>query len=169
MKKILSIMVVLILVTSVLLTGCSSEVASADDNQNRETDIQNNNGNKGITVNKINFETISDSSTLSQEIQNAIENLKTNKGYTFFEHDGGYILVVFMGEKSSGGYSIDVISVEDNEGRTNVTVKETAPAKGDMVITAMTYPYAVITMKGVTDNFAVTNSDGESFKLLTTK
>jgi hypothetical protein len=59
-----------------------------------------------------------------------------------------------------------VVSVEDNEGKTNVIVKETAPNKGDMVITVITYPYTIVTMKGVTNNFNVVNEDGEYFEYI---
>lgn len=173
MKKVLAVMLALVL-SLTLLAGCTNEISSTDDNlkgndtQSEETTSENG-GNKGFTVNKIDFKTVTDVSDLPESVQNTVESLKTHRGYTYFEYEDGYMLVVFMGEKNTGGYGIEVISVEDNEGRTNVVVKETSPAKDAMVITVITYPYTVVTMKGVTDNFNIVNEDNQPFELLNVK
>lgn len=53
-------------------------------------------------------------------------------------------LILSMGEKSTGGYSIDIERVEETDKNIIVTVKETAPKPGEMVTMAFTAPYAVV-------------------------
>jgi len=49
-----------------------------------------------------------------------------------------------MGEKTSGGYSIEVVNVEELSDKIIVTVKENAPKAGENVTNAITNPYAVV-------------------------
>ncbi|MBH1939968.1 protease complex subunit PrcB family protein [Mobilitalea sibirica] len=122
--------------------------------------------NQGITVNLIDFDVV-DVSTLSEEIMNEIEVLKVNKGYEFWEQeDGSYIILISSGEKTTGGYTIEVEAMEDNEGKTAISVIETEPAKDSMNIMVMSYPYVVVKASGITDNFIIRNQDQEEFTRL---
>jgi hypothetical protein len=171
LKKIIATILIFMLMLT-LLVGCGKETSSINDELNDQTSEEEttidetNNSPKGITVNKIDFNKITDASELPESVINFILNNKEKRGYTYFEYEDGYMLLVFMGEKNTGGYGIEVVSVEDNEGKTNVIVKETAPNKGDMVITVITYPYTIVTMKGVTNNFNVVNEDGGYFEYI---
>ncbi len=49
-----------------------------------------------------------------------------------------------MGEKTSGGYSIEVVKVEELTDKIVITVKENSPKAGEMVTTALTNPYSVV-------------------------
>ncbi|RZJ34286.1 MAG: protease complex subunit PrcB family protein [Flavobacterium sp.] len=53
-------------------------------------------------------------------------------------------LVLNMGEKTSGGYSITVDNVVETADKIIVTVHENEPAKGSMTTSAITYPYTVV-------------------------
>lgn len=53
-------------------------------------------------------------------------------------------IVLNMGEKNTGGYSIGVEKVEETDKNIIITVKETAPAPDSMVMQVITYPYAVV-------------------------
>ncbi|HLA54986.1 MAG TPA: protease complex subunit PrcB family protein [Flavobacterium sp.] len=53
-------------------------------------------------------------------------------------------LVMNMGEKSTGGYSIGVQSMEETDDKIIITVKETEPKPGDMVTQNITYPYCIV-------------------------
>lgn len=53
-------------------------------------------------------------------------------------------LILNMGEKTSGGYSITVDNVVETADKVIVTVRENEPAKATMSTTAITYPYAVV-------------------------
>ncbi|RZJ67297.1 MAG: protease complex subunit PrcB family protein [Flavobacterium sp.] len=53
-------------------------------------------------------------------------------------------IILNMGEKRSGGYSIDVEKVEETADKIVVTVKETKPDEDSMTTQAITYPYAIV-------------------------
>ena len=53
-------------------------------------------------------------------------------------------LILNMGEKTSGGYSIGIESVVEEADKIIVTVKEIKPAEGAMTTSVMTYPFAVV-------------------------
>lgn len=119
---------------------------------------------KGITVNKINFTEIKQENA-SEEVKQLIEENKINRGYHFLMDGSGEItLIVFAGEKKSGGFDIKVQSIEDNEGKAVVVVKETAPAKDAFVTMQITYPSTIIKFKGTTTNFVVSDTEGKEFK-----
>lgn len=54
------------------------------------------------------------------------------------------VLVLFLGEKSSGGYSIAVEHIISDNDKLNVGYKITSPKPGEMVTTVMTQPYCII-------------------------
>ena len=53
-------------------------------------------------------------------------------------------VILNMGEKNTGGYSIGVEKVEETDKNIIITVKENNPAADAMVTQAITYPYTVI-------------------------
>lgn len=119
---------------------------------------------KGFTVNKISFTEVK-LENASEEIKQFIEKNKANRGYHYFMDKSGEItLIVFSGEKNSGGYDIKIQSIEDNEGRAVVVVKETAPPKDAIVTMALTYPVTIVKFKGTTTNFVISNTEGMAFK-----
>ena len=118
---------------------------------------------KGITVNYIDFDKI-DSSSLNAAQLKMIEQNKANKGFSYWQEDNAYYIVIFAGEKPTGGYGMDVKSVEDNEGKTNILVEITAPK--DMATQVITYPYVIIKAAGITDNFNIVDTDGIVYKLM---
>lgn len=180
MKKGLLTILALFLVVS--FVGCSASAETNDAIQKSPGEIVKNNDtvkpadqkvldqnqnpspNMGITVNTITFTQLKDAQ-IPESIQKAIEQHKQKRGYEFFLDGNGYkTLVVYSGEKTSGGYGIEVKSIEDNEGITNVVVEETEPPKGAMTITVMSYPYTVVKFTGTTDNFHVVNTSGVPFE-----
>ena len=53
-------------------------------------------------------------------------------------------VILNMGEKNTGGYSIGIEKVEETDKNIIITVKETSPAKDAMVMQVITYPYTVV-------------------------
>ncbi|MBC5839191.1 protease complex subunit PrcB family protein [Flavobacterium muglaense] len=53
-------------------------------------------------------------------------------------------VILNMGEKNTGGYSITVDSVTETDTNIVITVKETSPESGSMVTQAFTYPFCVV-------------------------
>ena len=142
------------------------------DKTSYETDQKNPDGKKvdsistkvpqGITVNIIDFDVLSDN--IPGDLETLINGNKANRGYLAKEIDGTWYVVVFMGEQLTGGYSIEVNSIEDNEGKTNISVNEEKPADDAIVMMALTYPYQVIRINdGIAPNFTVANQDGEEY------
>lgn len=54
------------------------------------------------------------------------------------------LVVLFMGQKNSGGYSIGVEEVIEDDNAIHIKVKETAPKEGVMAIMALTSPYCIV-------------------------
>jgi hypothetical protein len=53
-------------------------------------------------------------------------------------------VILNMGEKNTGGYSIGVEKVEETDQNIIITVKEINPAPDAMVMQVITYPYTVV-------------------------
>ena len=53
-------------------------------------------------------------------------------------------VILNMGEKNTGGYSIGVEKVEETDKNIIITVKENVPAKDAIVMQVITYPYTVV-------------------------
>ncbi|TDW49048.1 protease stability complex PrcB-like protein [Flavobacterium sp. 270] len=53
-------------------------------------------------------------------------------------------VILNMGEKNTGGYSIAVEKVEETDKNIIITVKENSPAPGGMNMQVITYPYTVV-------------------------
>ena len=129
MKKIIITILTLVLSLSII-SGCTNGQLNPQNNENQGSEIttptNEPNGkttpSQGIAYNEISFEVIEDITTLPQELQKNLESYKTLRGYTWNKDENSYIISIFSGEKMTGGYSIEVKSVEDIEGITKITV-----------------------------------------------
>ncbi|NSW89440.1 MAG: protease complex subunit PrcB family protein [Firmicutes bacterium] len=151
-------------------SGDENKTGNKDAGNNHTEDTENNDtendGNKEASYEKVEYETVEDIGTLPQDIQEKIEELKVKRGYTYFKIEDEYVILISMGEKNTGGYSISIVSVEDVEGTVKIIVEETSPKKDDIVIQVITYPYAVIKVKGIEEKFEVVNEKGEKFEFI---
>lgn len=132
------------------------------------TNTTNNSLIQGIVLNKINFEVVSEKNA-PRILMEMVNKNKDKRGYVFtVDYSTGYIYIAVMsGTKPTVGYSIDVTGVEDNEGKTNVFVKELIAPKENMLAQVITYPYTIIKAKGITPNITVKNLQEENFNNLT--
>lgn len=163
MKKTLLLFLVSFLVV-ILFSGCGqNQDSTIVDDSEPVTPTPSLPPMKGITVNKIVFEVL-DFNSLSNEHKKIIEENKTSRGYSYWEEDNGYVIVIFAGEKSTAGHKTDVIRVEDNEGKTVILVEEKAPK--EMGATVISYPYTIIKAKGITNNFIIEDFNGKLFNAL---
>lgn len=82
--------------------------------------------------------------TTPQEIRmlQADENLR--KKISESDLQTANFIILNMGEKNSGGYSITAENVEEFPDKIVVTVKETAPPEDSMNMQVITYPYAIV-------------------------
>ena len=56
-------------------------------------------------------------------------------------------VILNMGEKNTGGYSIGIDKVEETDKNIIITVKETNPAPDSMTMQVITYPYTVVKIR----------------------
>lgn len=157
-----------LLVGAIVFTGCTKNVVVdepiiEEDPIVEEEPIVDENPGNAITVNDIEFEVL-EFDALIDEVQMEVDQLKLERGYNYWENDGGYVLFIGSGLKATGGYGIEVLSIEDNEGKTIVAVNETSPDPDDMVTQAIEYPFVLIQFEGTTDDFIITNQDGKEFE-----
>ncbi|NMG08385.1 protease complex subunit PrcB family protein [Brasilonema sp. UFV-L1] len=69
------------------------------------------------------------------------------------------VVAVFAGEKPTGGYSVEILSVETSGSQTQkqlaITVQQRQPGAGDFVTEALTYPYHMIRIPKIDANRVV--------------
>jgi hypothetical protein len=54
------------------------------------------------------------------------------------------VIAVFMGSRPTAGYSVEVTSVEERDGKTLVSYRELAPARDAMTAQILTSPYHIV-------------------------
>ena len=72
------------------------------------------------------------------------------KSFGFSYRDGDSMYVVFgFGRQNTGGYSIEVVAVKENEEAIIVEAKMVAPAPEEVISTSPSYPYMILKMANV--------------------
>ena len=131
MKKIIVSLV------AVALVSCGAAVTKSSDKSSLyEVLTQQTNGGASIRF----FEILSEPNEIAM-LQND-ENLK-NKISSNDVQTANFI-VLNMGEKTSGGYTIGIDTVVETDKNIVITIKETNPEPGSMVTQAFTNPFCVI-------------------------
>ena len=76
-------------------------------------------------------------------------NTNQEPGYTVPNVDFGsdLIIALFMGEKTTGGFSIHVENIIETSSNIEIVYKEKGPKPTDMVTMAITHPYCIIKIK----------------------
>ena len=122
---------------AISLVSCSSaSIKTVETNKLYEVLSQESYGGASIRF----FEILS----LPEEIKmlQQDENLKNKISPTDIQKSN--FIILNMGEKTSGGYSIGIDNVVETEKNIVVTVKENVPATGSMVTQALTNPFCVV-------------------------
>ena len=88
------------------------------------------------------------------------------RGFYIENVSDGIDVIIGMGSKNTGGYSItlDKIIMEDDE--LVIYVNESSPKPTDIVTQAFTYPTLKVKVLNNTDNIKVVNQNGTIFKRL---
>ena len=79
------------------------------------------------------------------------------------ENEYPFSIIVSMGEQSTGGYSIEIVSVEYDGDQMIITVRENCPSAADMVTEEITYPCCEVRLTALPLNLKVVNEAGEKF------
>ena len=138
MKKI-----VLSLVALALVSCGATSTKSSEKNSLYEVLTQQSNGGASIRF----FEILSEPDQIGM-LQND-ENLKNKINPN--DILASNFLVLNMGEKTTGGYSIGINTVIETDKNIVVTIKETSPEPGSMVTQAFTNPFCVVKINSKKD------------------
>ena len=131
MKKIL------ISAFAVVLASCSSaSIKTTDANKLYEVLTQQSNGGASIRF----FEILSEPSEIKM-LQND-DTLKHK--VSALDVQNANFVILNMGEKTTGGYSIGIENVVETDSNIIITVKETNPDPESMVTQAFTMPFCVV-------------------------
>ncbi|MFV8378086.1 protease complex subunit PrcB family protein [Flavobacterium sp. LB3R33] len=131
MKKIIVSLVAL------ALFSCGAAVTKSSDKSSLyEVLTQQSNGGASIRF----FEILTEPNEIAM-LQND-ENLKNKISANDVQKSN--FIVLNMGEKTSGGYSIGIDSVIETDKNIVITIKETNPEPGSMVTQAFTNPFCVV-------------------------
>lgn len=106
------------------------------------------NGETGtITVGEEEQEQVSverpDVEDVPDQVQDWVERSRSVELGQSMTLDGKTYLLVTRGEKSTGGYTVDITGAVDQDNHLQVNVDYADPAEGDSVTQAITHPYAL--------------------------
>jgi major membrane immunogen (membrane-anchored lipoprotein) len=130
MKKI-----VLLLAVVLVLFSCST-TQKVSTNKLYEVLLQQNDGGANINF----YEILSE----PKEIKMLLNDEKLKGKINANDVQQSNFVVLNMGEKPTGGYSITVDSVVETDKEIVIQVKEIKPEPGAMLIQQITYPYTVV-------------------------
>lgn len=139
MKKIIVIIMMLI-----ILTGCNSK----EDKKTEQPDKKDN----------LNYEILSNCDNLGSYDY-------TKRGYyinTLKQPNSPYWYIITMGEKNTGGYSIKIKDVKEENNKVVIIVEEQSPSEGAIVTQAFTYPKCCIKFDSSVD-VEIKNTKGKKF------
>ncbi|RJX23689.1 MAG: protease complex subunit PrcB family protein [Dethiobacter sp.] len=125
--------------------------------------------NKPGATEPLEYEIVEETDSLPQDISGIIEHLKIHRGYFVFtpqDYDTGkdIYLLISSGEKPTGGYTIEVDSLIVQNGALKITVEERKPAKEDLVIQVLTYPFVVVKIFDSYENYNIINKENIKFE-----
>ena len=93
----------------------------------------------------------------------------TKRGYyidSLNEVNAPYYYIICMGEKPTGGYSLEISEVKKINGKVEIIVKEISPSADATVTQALTYPTIIVEFPKQQENIVIKSTDGVEFPLL---
>lgn len=94
-------------------------------------------------------------------MQPLVESMKEHRGYYYSEEE--QILMIFMGMRPTGGYSLLLADIEAKEGTLHLVTSEKSPGPNDMVTQALTYPMLVLKLEHNYSDFDIQNTSNQSY------
>lgn len=87
------------------------------------------------------------------------------RGYVLLSKDDGQVqILIFSGEKSTGGYGLEILGLQEEDGVMKVTVRETEPGPDTAVTTALTYPCIALSLSPAPSSLLIENEDGTVYE-----
>lgn len=99
--------------------------------------------------------------SVPEQVQSTLESSKKTRGYLYFAAEK--LLVIFMGERSTGGYSIQLQTIRRSGAELIVETVEKSPKPGDVVTQAFTYPRLIIQLEDQFTAFQIKDSTGSPY------
>lgn len=78
-----------------------------------------------------------------------IEEFDNNDGLYNVDFESRNVVIIYLGERSTGGYSVEVDSIYWKNEILFIKTKEIKPLKGQMVTMALTNPFCITTIPKV--------------------
>lgn len=90
------------------------------------------------------------------------------RGYLIEKNSDGYsYLTICSGEKSTGGYSISIKSIDINEaGEMTVIIREESPSVSDIVTEVINYPNCILSIKQLPQKIRLEDESGNKYELI---
>lgn len=99
--------------------------------------------------------------TVPEKLQGSFEMYKKTRSY-YFDGDSK-ILMIFMGERSTGGYTISLREIDATDGQLHVVVHEQSPQPNDNVSQAFTYPTLILQLEESFQGFNIQDTTGKVY------
>lgn len=159
-KKVLSLVLVGALATSVLV-GCAKDKENTSNTNEQTQTQQTEQETEKVSATEVSFTVVEE---LDEETQKTVDEKAKEKGFVVLsQEEESAVVMISSGEKPSGGYAIEVKTAEEKDGVVTITVKETAPEEDAIVTDAITQPYTVVKLETKATAFNVLNAEGEEW------
>lgn len=122
--------------------SCKAKQPVVDENDVYEVVYKSQIGGKKEKSTRI-IKNYEDFNALISELNIGEEEFEKLLSIDLEKHD---LLVCFLGEKTTGGYDINVENVKFSKVSSEVTLKEIVPEKNAMVTMSLTSPYIFVTL-----------------------
>lgn len=168
MKKILLIILCIFVVA---LLGCNhkkeSGVSQEEPKVNKEEIPAVKQDIEEKDVNKSSFKIIKPE-LYTDNMKSMIDNVKEKRGFIEYVNEGKHYIMIFAGQKSTGGFSIEVLEAYDKGENASIVIKEVGPGPKEEVTQALTYPTIVVKVTKAFKKIEVSTDSGEKFQQLET-
>lgn len=94
---------------------------------------------------------VSQQTNLPPHIRSVVEKAQDAKSQHLevVVNDSHTYLIIALGERPHGGYSVEVDKIEQKQDGLHVYVNEKPPEKGAMAIQVISHPYTVVFVEGI--------------------
>ena len=151
MKQSLVILLIISIIGMVFV-GCTKEQPvdvnqPVENNEEQNVDVQENEDNEvveeeEVEVVNVGFEVLN-FEELDEELQEKAEEAMKEEGFVILDEEDSIILIA-LGERPTGGYSVEVQAVEKHEDEVTIVYAELEPNEDDAVTEAIEYPFVII-------------------------
>lgn len=114
----------------------------------------------GLPKSNVKYQIVNESS-IPKSINYKINIFKSKRGYYVFKDDN--CILISSGKKNTGGYKININSVENTNGNFKIVVEEITPSPNAIVTQVITYPHILIKVTGPIKTVIVVNTNNIEF------